>query len=75
VPFSRQDLAELIVTSPYTVSRILAEWRRHDILDAQRTRIIVRDRERLAAIADSGRPDLKPTGRFRRRRAATKAAF
>lgn len=52
VPLSRRDLAELVITSPYTVSRILAEWRRLDILDAQRTRIIVRDLERLAAIAE-----------------------
>lgn len=52
VPLSRRDLAELVITSPYTVSRILAEWRRLDILDAQRTRIVVRDLERLAAIAE-----------------------
>jgi len=51
VPLSRQDLAEMVITSPYTVSRILAEWRRLDILDAQRTRILIRDRRRLAAIA------------------------
>jgi CRP-like cAMP-binding protein len=52
VPLSRRDLAELVITSPYTVSRILADWRRLDILDAQRTRIRIRDREQLAAIAE-----------------------
>jgi len=51
VPLSRRDMAELAITSPYTVSRILAEWRRLDILDAQRTRILVQDQEQLAAIA------------------------
>jgi CRP-like cAMP-binding protein len=59
VPFSRRDLAELTITSPYTVSRILAEWRRLEIVDALRTRIIVRDRERLAAIAELRTSGLK----------------
>ena len=52
VPLSRRDLAELVITSPYTVSRILAEWRRLDILDAQRTRILIQDRDALAAIGE-----------------------
>jgi Crp-like helix-turn-helix protein len=51
VPLARRDLAELVITSPYTISRILAEWRRLDILDAQRTRIRIQDSEQLAAIA------------------------
>jgi CRP-like cAMP-binding protein len=65
VPFSRRDLAELTITSPYTVSRILAEWRRLEILDAQRTRIIVRDRERLAAIAEQRPSGVKSRSRLR----------
>lgn len=56
VPLSRRDLAELVITSPYTVSRILADWRRLDILDAQRTRIRIQDREQLAAIAEQPSP-------------------
>jgi CRP-like cAMP-binding protein len=52
VALSRRDLAELVFTSPYTVSRILAEWRRLDLVDALRTRIVIRDQERLATIAD-----------------------
>ena len=56
VPLSRRDLAELVITSPYTVSRILAEWRRLDILDAQRTRIRIQDGEQLAAIAEQPVP-------------------
>ena len=51
MPLSRRDLAEMTATSPYTASRILAEWRRQDILDAQRTRIIIHDRDRLAVVA------------------------
>ena len=57
VPLSRQDLAEFVITSPYTVSRILADWRRRDILDAQRGRIVVRDQERLASIAEEHAPE------------------
>jgi hypothetical protein len=49
-------LAELVITSPYTISRILAEWRRLDILDAQRTRIRIQDGEQLAAIAEQPVP-------------------
>lgn len=52
VPLSRRDLAELAITSPFTVSRILAEWRRLDILDAQRTRILIQDPDALAAVAE-----------------------
>jgi CRP-like cAMP-binding protein len=52
VPLSRRDLADMAITTPYTVSRILSEWRRLDILDAQRTRIIIREPERFAAIAE-----------------------
>jgi CRP/FNR family transcriptional regulator, nitrogen oxide reductase regulator len=65
VSLSRRDLAELAITSPYTVSRILAEWRRLDILDAQRTRIIIRDRERLAAIAEQRASGGKSRSRLR----------
>jgi CRP/FNR family transcriptional regulator, nitrogen oxide reductase regulator len=48
---SGQDLAEMIGATPYTVSRILAEWRRQDLVDAQRERIIVLNRNRLTAVA------------------------
>ena len=64
VPLSRQDLAELVVTSPYTVSRILAEWRRQDIVDAQRGRIVVRDRQRLASIAEERPTESKPASKI-----------
>jgi CRP/FNR family transcriptional regulator, nitrogen oxide reductase regulator len=50
---SGQDLAELAITTPYTVSRILAEWRRLDIVDVQRDQILVLDEPRLTVIAGS----------------------
>ena len=56
VPLSRRDLAEMVITSPYTVSRILADWRRLDILDAQRTRILIHDQDSLSAIAERDVP-------------------
>ena len=51
VSFSGQDLAELVIATPYTVSRILADWRRLGIADAQRERFLLLDRKRLAAVA------------------------
>jgi CRP/FNR family transcriptional regulator, nitrogen oxide reductase regulator len=51
VSLSGQDLAELAVATPYTVSRILADWRRLSIADAQRDRILLLDPERVAAVA------------------------
>lgn len=48
---SGQDLAELASATPSTVSRILAEWRRSDIVDARRERISILNLERVGAIA------------------------
>jgi CRP/FNR family transcriptional regulator, nitrogen oxide reductase regulator len=60
---SGRDLAEMAITTPYTVSRILAGWRRLNIADAQRERILVLDQPRLAAIAGIPvRGDLPPAG-------------
>ena len=60
---SGRDLAELAITTPYTVSRILAEWRRLNIADAQRERILVLDHPRLEAIAGPhAREGLPPAG-------------
>ena len=55
VSLSGQDLAELVITTPYTVSRVLADWRRLGIADAQRERIVILDLKRMAAVA--GLPD------------------
>ena len=51
VSLSGQDLAELVITTPYTISRILAEWRRLRIADVRREQILLQDPERIAAIA------------------------
>ena len=51
VSLSGQDLAELVFTTQYTVSRILADWRRLGIADAQRDRILLLDPERIADVA------------------------
>jgi CRP/FNR family transcriptional regulator, nitrogen oxide reductase regulator len=51
VSLSGQDLAEMAIATPYTVSRILAYWRRMSIADAQRDRILLLDPERVAAVA------------------------
>jgi CRP/FNR family transcriptional regulator, nitrogen oxide reductase regulator len=55
VALSGQDLAELVGSTPFTVSRILAGWRRLDIADVQRERILILDGRRLAAIAGISR--------------------
>ncbi len=53
---SGADLAELVIASPYTVSRILAEWRRLGVVDAQRERILLLDEPRITAIAGPAPP-------------------
>jgi CRP/FNR family transcriptional regulator, nitrogen oxide reductase regulator len=52
IQLSGEDLAALASTTPYTVSRILAGWKRLGIAGAQRDRILVQDQKRIAAIAD-----------------------
>ncbi|TMJ10374.1 MAG: Crp/Fnr family transcriptional regulator [Bacillati bacterium ANGP1] len=51
VALSGQELAELVITTPFTVSRILADWRRLGIADAQRDRILILDLKRIRAVA------------------------
>jgi CRP/FNR family transcriptional regulator, nitrogen oxide reductase regulator len=48
---SGEDWAELASTTPFTVSRILTEWRRSDIVDARPERISILNLKRIAAIA------------------------
>jgi CRP/FNR family transcriptional regulator, nitrogen oxide reductase regulator len=64
ISLSGEDLAALASTTQYTVSRILAGWKRLGIAGAQRERILVQDQKRLAAIADVRvGEDLPKTGR------------
>jgi len=48
---SGEELAELLNTTPYTISRILAGWRRLHLVAVQRNRILLFDDTRLEAIA------------------------
>ena len=49
-PISGQELAEMISTTPYTVSRLLAGWRRLGVVDAQRDQILILQLDRLTAL-------------------------
>lgn len=51
IALTGQDLAELAITTPYTISRILTGWRRLKIVDARRERILILDPQRVAVIA------------------------
>ncbi len=55
LPLTGQELAEMASTTPYTVSRLFAAWRRLDIVDAQHDQILILQPQGLAAIA--GEPD------------------
>jgi len=48
---TRQDLAELTGATHFTVSRILSKWAKDKVVSRGRQRILIRDVERLAAIA------------------------
>lgn len=48
---SHQDLAEMVNTTQYTISRILSSWKRQNIVDVGRERIVVLDQQRLRAAA------------------------
>jgi CRP/FNR family transcriptional regulator, nitrogen oxide reductase regulator len=50
VPISGQELAEMIGTTPYSVSRLLAGWRRLGIVDAQRDQILILQLHRLTGL-------------------------
>ena len=51
-PLSRQDIAEMTGTTLHTVSRILSEWDKREVLQGGRMRVIIRDPAALARIAD-----------------------
>jgi len=46
-----QDLAELVGSTAYTVSRILAAWKRAGLVDARREHILIREPLKLRGIA------------------------
>ncbi len=59
---SGEELAELLNTTPYTISRILAEWRRLHLVTVQRDRMLLFDDARLEAIAGESRSAETPSG-------------
>lgn len=51
-PISRQDIAEMTGTTLHTVSRILSAWEQRGLVDGGRQRIVVREPEKLQALAE-----------------------
>lgn len=51
LPLSEQELAELVSTTPFTVNRILAGWKRQNLVDVGRERIRILDLPSIAQIA------------------------
>lgn len=51
--FSRQDLAEMTGTTLYTVSRLLSEWERREIIATGRERIKILKPHELVRISDN----------------------
>lgn len=57
---SHQDLADLVGTTPYTVSRIFRRWKRQGLVTGRRTLIRILWPHRLAAIAEDEWPVVPP---------------
>lgn len=51
---TQQDLADMAATTLYTVSRILSEWEGRRLVETGRGKLLVRDRDALARIAEEG---------------------
>ena len=51
-PITRQDIAEMTATTLHTVSRIMSGWEAAGLIVGGRQRVVVRDRARLAALAE-----------------------
>lgn len=52
LPITRAELAQMTGTTVYSVSRLLAEWHRKELIRAGRQRIVVRRPHGLVAIAE-----------------------
>jgi len=52
LPLSRQDLAEMAGTTLYTVSRVISDWEKQEIVQSQRKRIVIRYPHGLVSIAE-----------------------
>lgn len=51
-PLTRQDVAEMTGTTLHTVSRIFSAWESQGLVKGGRQKLLVRDKERLAALAE-----------------------
>ena len=51
-PLSRQDVAEMTGTTLHTVSRLFSAWESQGIVKGGRQKLLIRDKERLAALAE-----------------------
>jgi CRP-like cAMP-binding protein len=49
---TQQELAEMIGTTRETLAHTLGDFRRRGLLDTERHRVLIRDAERLAQIAE-----------------------
>ncbi len=56
LPLSRQDLAEMIGTTLYTVSRILSQWETQGLILSGRERVVIRYPHGLVMIAEEENP-------------------
>ena len=54
---TQQELAEMIGTTRETLAHTLADFRRRDLLDTVQHQVVIRDAERLAALAQDGDGD------------------
>lgn len=52
LPLARQDLAEASGTTIFTVSRVLADWERHGLVETGRERVLIRNPHGLVQIAE-----------------------
>jgi len=50
-PMTRRDLAALVGTTPFTVSRLLSEWENQGVIHSLRARVRLRDLQRLRQLA------------------------
>ena len=49
---SRQDIAEMTGTTLYTVSRILSEWEKEDLVQSERQRVVITYLHGLVSLAE-----------------------
>jgi CRP-like cAMP-binding protein len=58
LPVSHQDLAEMVGTTQYSVSRILRRWQEQGLIEAHRRQVVISRPHGLVAIAEDLPPNL-----------------